>query len=381
VNATPDPLRTAAPYHPALDGLRAVAVVAVVLFHAGATSNLADLARGGFIGVSVFFTLSGYLVTTLLLRDADRLGHVDLRRFWSRRLKRLAPASLTVVLAAVLLAGTSWSGMRMVDAAAGVFGYTNWHVIGSGEGALLRTIVGPLGPYWSLAVEEQFYVLLSIAVVVSLRTARPIRTLTGVVVVGWFGSLLVQLLVSGPQYRLEFGTDAKGAELLAGCGLAILLHERPGLLDRLGAGLSRAGIAAFVVVLGIIALADLDPPWLLHGGYALVSLVSTVLVASLLIPGPLTSLLARSPAAFVGRMSYSWYLVHWPVILILTPDRTGLDTAPLVAVKVVLSGVVALALHRAIEQPLRRLERPAPKVVGAWIAASLGVVGVAALVL
>ena len=214
-------------YHPALDGLRAVAVICVVLFHAGATSGLADLAPGGFIGVSVFFTLSGYLVMTVLLREIADSGGLDVSRFWARRIRRLAPASLTVVVGAVVLAPLFWTGFRWVDAAAGIFGYTNWHVIVSGEGQLLRTIVGPLGPFWSLAVEEQFYVLLTIAVLVAVHTKQPVRTLSFMVIAGWIGSLLVQLLLSGPQLRVEFGTDARGTELLAGCGLALVLHVRP----------------------------------------------------------------------------------------------------------------------------------------------------------
>ncbi len=131
--------------------------------------------------------------------------------------------------------------MQASDAIAGIFGYTNWHVIWSGEDELLRTIVGPLGPYWSLAIEEQFYVLLTVAFVVCVRTARPVRSLTFVVVIGWFGSLLAQLLISGPQYRLEFGTDTRGSEILAGCGLAILLHCCPGVADRLRRWLPGAG--------------------------------------------------------------------------------------------------------------------------------------------
>jgi peptidoglycan/LPS O-acetylase OafA/YrhL len=340
-------------YHPALDGLRAVAVICVVLFHAGATSGLADLAPGGFIGVSVFFTLSGYLVMTVLLREIADSGGLDVSRFWARRIRRLAPASLTVVVGAVVLAPLFWTGFRWVDAAAGIFGYTNWHVIVSGEGQLLRTIVGPLGPFWSLAVEEQFYVLLTIAVLVAVHTKQPVRTLSFMVIAGWIGSLLVQLLLSGPQLRVEFGTDARGTELLAGCGLALVLHVRPEALRQSTVWLVPAGIVGFVAILALASTTDYDPPWLLRGGYAAVSVVSTVLVASLLLPGPLTWLLAQAPFVAVGRMSYSLYVVHWPIILIMTSDRIGIDGWPLLVVKVVASLVAATVLHLTIEQPMR----------------------------
>ena len=262
-------------HHASLDGLRAIAVTMVVLFHAGATSGLPGLLPGGFIGVSVFFTISGFLVTSILLRESasTESGGVDFGRFWARRVKRLWPASLVVVVLTVVLASTYWNGMQASDAIAGVFGYMNWHVIWSGQDALLRTIVGPLGPYWSLAIEEQFYVLLTVAFVVCLRVARPIRWLTIVVVVGWFGSLLAQLLISGPQYRLEFGTDTRGSEILAGCGLAILLHVRPELTDRFRTWLPAVGAIALGAIVVIAATNDYDPPWLLRGGYSALSLV------------------------------------------------------------------------------------------------------------
>ncbi|MFN3254250.1 MAG: acyltransferase family protein [Ilumatobacter sp.] len=368
-------------YRPALDGLRAWAVVAVVLYHAGATSALPGLAPGGFLGVSVFFTLSGYLVTTLLIRESSRPDGLRLRRFWVRRVKRLVPVSLTVVALSVVLSATFWPGMAASDAAAGIFGYTNWHVIGSGEEALLRTIVGPLGPYWSLAVEEQFYVLLTVAVLLAWRTARPIRTLSIVVTTGWLASVAAQMLLDGPQFRFEFGTDTRGSELLAGCGLALGLHARPDLLDRARMLLPWLGVGAFAVVIGLAATTDYDPPWLLHGGYAAVSLASAVLVASLLLPGPLTRLLATAPTVAIGRLSYSWYVVHWPMILILTADRTGLDRWPLVALKVAASLAAAVALHLMIEQPLRRADATARAVAVAWLGASISVVAMAIIVL
>jgi peptidoglycan/LPS O-acetylase OafA/YrhL len=367
-------------YHPALDGLRAVAVIAVVLFHAGATSELTGVAPGGFIGVSVFFTLSGYLVTTLLLRQMARGAGLDLGQFWTRRLKRLAPASLVVVLATVVLSGRYWPGMTASDALAGTFGYTNWHVIWSGEDALLRTIVGPLGPFWSLAIEEQFYLLLVVAVIAAVRTARPVRTLTILIACGWSASVVVQLLADWPQYQLEFSTITRASELTAGCALAVLLHTRSGLLDRLAPVLRPAGVVALIVIVLLAATTDYDPPWLLHGGYGAMSLVNATLVMSLLAPGPLTRALAWAPAAAIGRLSYSWYLVHWPIILILTPDRTGLQSWALLTLKVVASLAVAVLLHRAVEQPLRRVEVARRTVVATWISASLVVV-VAAVVL
>lgn len=364
-------------YQPAIDGLRAWAVLAVVLYHAGATSDLAGLAPGGFLGVSVFFTLSGYLVTTLLIRESLGDTGLDVARFWTRRVMRLVPVSLTVVLLAVLLSWRYWPGMAASDAAGGIFGYTNWHVIWSGQDALLRTIVGPLGPFWSLGVEEQFYVFLTATVFLAWRTARPIRTLTIVVIVGWLASVATQLFTSGPQFRLEFGTDVRGAELLAGCGLALLLHTQPALLLRGARWLPYAGAGAMSLLVALAATTDYDPPWLLRGGYGALSLVSAVLVASLLMPGPLTRALATAPTVAVGRLSYSWYVVHWPAILIVNAEVDGLTRWPLVALKVAVSFALAVVLHLAIEQPLRRISARPGVVAAAWVASTTVVVVVA----
>ncbi len=363
-------------YHPALDGLRAIAVIAVVLYHAGATSDLTNVAPGGFIGVSVFFTLSGYLVTTVLLRRPT-----GMRQFWTRRLKRLAPASIVVVLATVVLSSRFWPGMTTSDAVAGTFGYTNWHVIWSGEGALLRTIVGPLGPFWSLGIEEQFYVLLVIAFVAAFRTARPVRNLSIMVASGWLISVGFQLLADWPQYQLEFSTITRASELLAGSALAIALHVRPDVLGRCSTTLPWVGIVAITIVIVLAATTDYDPPWLLNGGYGAMSLVNAALVTALLLPGPLTRGLSWTPAVSIGRWSYSWYLVHWPIILILTPDRTGLDSWALLLLKVVASLAVAVVLHRLVEQPLRRSEPPQRTVVAAWLTASLAVAAAAVILL
>ena len=178
--------------------------------------------------------------------------------------------------------------MQTSDAVAGVFGYTNWHVIWSGPDALLRTIVGPLGPFWSLAIEEQFYLVASITIVLAARAARPVRTVGIVVGVGWCLSTILQLVARWPQYRLEFGTDMRASELLAGCALGVLLTWRPDLPMRLATALRPLGIVAIGIVVVLAATTDYDPPWLLHGGYAAFSLVSAVLVMSLLVPGPLT---------------------------------------------------------------------------------------------
>ena len=367
-------------YEPALDGLRAWAVTAVVLYHASVTSRL-NVQTGGFIGVSVFFTLSGFLVTRMLLAEHQANAAIDLRRFWSRRIRRLAPASLTVIALVVLLASREWPGMQPSDAAAGIWGYTNWHVIASGEAQLLRTIVGPLGPFWSLAVEEQFYLLLVIAFAIAALTRRPAATLAAVLSAGWLVSAVVQLAVSSPAYRAEFGTERRMAELLAGCLLALALQHRPSILTTNANAWGLAALPALAALIGYGIFGSSDPGWLLHGGYVAVGIVSVVVILGVLSHGHLARLLSVRPIVKVGVMSYSIYLVHWPVVLMIDHHFAHAGRWPSLISKVVVSFAAATALHLLVEQPLRRA-RMTPRLTGAlWIGTCLSVTVAAGMLL
>ncbi len=366
-------------YEPALDGVRAVSIVGVMLFHAAATSGHAGAVAGGGLGVSVFFTLSGYLITRLLLADLDARGSVDLRRFWGRRIRRLAPASLTVVVAVVLVSRTAWLDVRAGDAIAAVWSATNWRVVAAGQSELLHTIVGPLGPTWSLAVEEQFYVLLAVVVVLAGRAARPERVLTIVFATVLPATVVLANVVSDWHPRLEFGTDVRAAELAAG-GLLALAHRRFG--DRLTASpaIDVAGWTALAALVVLFHLGDYDPPWLLRGGFVVVAALSATVVTAALAPGTLRRVLAVTPIVQLGKVSYALYLVHWPVILVFDADRVGLGGWPLVAVKAAVSLVLAIVLHLAVEQPVRRLQVSTGATVAVWIGAS-GAVTLLALAL
>jgi peptidoglycan/LPS O-acetylase OafA/YrhL len=356
-----------------------VSIVGVLLFHACASSNLAGWFRGGNLGVSVFFTLSGFLITSLLVTERTSTGRVDLGRFWGRRIRRLVPASLTVVLAVVLLSRTSWLSARTSDAVAAVWSFTNWHVIVGGQAKLLQTIVGPLGPTWSLAVEEQFYVLLVVVVVGTRFARRPDRALGVVLALIGVMSIVLANVVSNWQPRLEFGTDVRAAELAVGGLLALLVRYRRELLQpsRL---LDLAGAVAAAVLFALFMLADYDPPWLLRGGFTVVALVTATLVASVLSHGSMHRMLSVRPLVRIGTWSYSLYLVHWPIFLVLNPDRVGFDGIGLVLVKVAAAFVVAVGVHAAIEQPLRRRDVAPRTAVFAWLMAS-GVVSVLAVLL
>jgi len=371
-------------YVAGLDGLRAVAIMLVLLFHACALSGLAGWARGGFLGVSLFFTLSGFLITSLLVREHDASGQVLLRRFWSRRARRLLPASLTVVAAVVVLSQVHGSGLgalHLADAVAAIWSFTNWHVVASGEQQLLHTIVGPLGPYWSLAVEEQFYVVLAVAFLAVQRLRRPVPTLAVLLGTVWFGSAVIAATTRGPQYRLEFGTDTRAAELAAGALLALALHRWPALVAANRRGLDMLGAVALTVVVVMAFVVDYRPPWLLRGGYAGVSLLAVLVVAGILARQRLEQLLSARPLVFLGRTSYSLYLVHWPVILVLPESRTHLHGWANVGLTIAVALLVAGVLHAAVEQPLRRARADPAQVLVISLAGALAVTGLAWTVL
>lgn len=387
VLVAPETGRTLA-YEPGLDGLRAVSIVGVLLFHGAATSGLDGWFRGGNLGVSVFFTLSGFLITTLLLTEHERAGSIDMGRFWTRRIRRLAPASLTVVVTVTLLSAMSamsamsawsWFDLRRADAWAATWSVTNWHVIAGGEGRLLQTIVGPLGPTWSLAVEEQFYVLLAIGIWAASRRRRPaVAVAVGAVAVVVLSVLLANT-VSSWSPRLEFGTDVRAGELAVGCLLAVVVRRRRDGLAARASGLDLVGAVGLVAIAMLFTTAG-TAPWLLRGGHVALSLVWAAVITAVLAHGRVAAWLSWAPMVQVGRWSYSLYLVHWPVFLVLTPDRTRVDGVPLVVLKVAVAGVLAVALHRLIEQPVRRWQAPVSSTVLAWLAAS-GAASLLALVL
>ena len=372
--------RRTIPYEPGLDGVRGVSILGVLLFHAFATSGHPGWFRGGNLGVSVFFTLSGFLITTLLVTERSATGRVSLAKFWARRVRRLVPASLVVVTLVVLLSRTSWFAAKPSDAIAAVWSFTNWHVIAGGGGKLLQTIVGPLGPTWSLAVEEQFYVVIAVAVVLTARLARRDRALAIVLGAVVAMSLVLSNVGSHWSPRLEFGTDVRAAEIAIGGLLALAVRHWPTMvsnarrLDVLGAGAGAALLVMFLV-------ADYRPPWLLHGGFTLVALLSSALVVAVLAHGRVCRALSRAPLVRVGAVSYSLYLVHWPVFLVLSRDRLGFGGLAQVLVKLAVAAAVAVALHLVVEQPIRRTAVSPRVALAGWVGASAAVSALAWLLL
>ncbi len=367
---------------PALDGLRGLAVAGVLLFHAGF-----GWAAGGFLGVSIFFTLSGFLITSLLLSERDANGRISLRRFWSRRARRILPAAL------VALAGIAVYGLTVADAhqAARLPGdglsalaeVANWRfVLGDQSYAALFSAPSPVQHFWSLAIEEQFYLVFPLLLVgMTLWTRRSRRSLGAVVALLAAGSAVLAALTFSPGHdpsRVYYGTDTRAVELLVGALLAILLTGR----ERL----SGAKVRVVAAAAGTIALVALVAAWvvvrqgddlLYRGGLPVHALLVALVITAVMVPGPVRTGLAFAPLCALGLISYGVYLYHWPIFLWLSPERTGLDGAGLFALRLALTLAVAMVSYVWIEQPIRRGRRITgwrPAIVAPALAA-----GVAAL--
>ena len=331
----------------ALDGLRAVAVVAVLLFHL-------DLAwmPGGFLGVSLFFTLSGFLITRLLLDESDRTGRVALRTFWARRLRRLSPAAL-VVLAVVALMSLwgVFEGTRLRGDLGASLGYVaNWRfaTAESTYAELFTSTPSPVIHFWSLAIEEQFYLIFPVLfVALSKKRALLVPGLLALTIASVVASLLTDSRNLG-----YYGTHVRAAELLIGCLLAVITARRTPTAS--GSPLmSIVGGSAFVALLAAMVVVSPSDAWLYRGGLAAVALVSAAIVHGVSRGGPIAWLFARGPMVSLGRASYSIYLVHWPVIVAMTPDRMGFDGWPLDVARIVASVSLGFASYGLIENPVR----------------------------
>jgi len=379
------PARAQISHLPGLDGLRALAVVAVLAFHAGF-----DWMVGGYLGVSTFFTLSGFLITTLLVHEQRRTGSVDLRSFWSRRYRRLWPASLALLAAVALLftplvATAAQQASMRGDLLSSLFEVANWHYILSGDsyGELFLS-PSPVLHFWSLAIEEQFYLLFPLVIVVLWRWSRgrPGRLGAGLVLLT-VCSVLEPFVFDLSDDRIYFGTDTRAAELLLGALLALVLSsERVRVLlvarPQLRVGLPLAGLAAFGLQLWWWWSLPQDTWWLYRGGFAGYALLSCVVIAAVAVPsGPLAGLCGLWALRWVGVRSYGIYLIHWPIYLTVWQvwPELGRVWATALAVSVTF-GLAALSF-RLLERPVRRGSWPRPgRGVAPAVLASVAVLGV-----
>ncbi len=366
----------------ALDGLRALAVLAVLAYH---LDN--DGLPGGFLGVSTFFTLSGFLITTLMFGELRRTGRIDLKAFWIRRVRRLLPASLATMAAVVALGAAGiWteaqtSGLRL-DVTAALTYLANWRFALGGGGGYVEQMAAPspLLHFWSLSIEEQFYVVFPLCAWALLRRRALMITVVGAAV----GVSVALPVVAGWSIdRTYLGTDTRAAELLIGVLLALVCHAT-GLAGPSRGRRTLATLAPLCLISQAAAWLLLDDTgnWLVYGGLSAYAAGTCIVILGSLVPGPLRSALAWRPLVWIGRISYGLYLYHWPIILLVTAERTGLPAVPLAFLQVALSVGLAAVSFWFLEEPIRtgRIIRPRRSAPAIGFMAC-GVVGAGALLL
>ncbi|WP_433826196.1 SGNH hydrolase domain-containing protein [Actinoplanes sp. CA-015351] len=387
-------------FRPDIEGMRAVAVTLVVLSHAG----LASLA-GGYIGVDVFFVISGFLITTLLRKELDRTGTVSLTSFYARRAMRLLPAS-AVVLVATLAGAWFWLPSTRfhaisLDALFATFYGINWRLAGEGVQYLNADAApSPLQHFWSLAVEEQFYLLWPLllltyaisrarrrtAAIPAQRAGKtearvrakhlPLTVVLVLITVTSLAAGVVQTRSAAPW--AYFGAHTRAWELAIGALVAVAASRLAGLHGRFAAVLTWLGLAA---VIGSAFLYDEHTPF--PGTAALLPVLGTaaIIAAGCAAPrGGAAVLLGTRPFQLIGRYSYSWYLWHWPALMI-GPAALGIEPSLGLGLALAAGSVIlAIGSYHLVENPARNrpwLKAPARRGLVAGLALSIVTAGLA----
>jgi peptidoglycan/LPS O-acetylase OafA/YrhL len=351
-----------------VEGLRALAVILVVLFHARHS-----LVPGGFVGVDVFFVLSGFLITGLLLREFEERGRISLTRFWARRVRRLLPLS-TLVLTATLIG--SWLIVAPIDrppiassVRAAALYQANWHFASQADDYFATSVEkDPVLHYWSLSLEEQYYVVwplvLTLLAFVALRVGlvrrRPRPTVAVLLAVVFATSLALSIRTTGDGSALAYyALRTRAWELAAGAlvAVAVPVLQRVGLF-RTRQALAVAGLAAI-----LLAAVRFSETTLFPGSAALLPVLGTAAVVAAGTGGRPTAaarLLGLGVPRYVGRISYGWYLWHWPCLVLAATWATyrwGHVPGRVTVFAVVLSFALAVVSHYLVEMPVRRAPR------------------------
>jgi len=372
---------------PGLDGLRAVAVLGVLAFHFGVRGIV-----GGYLGVDAFFVLSGYLITALLLDEWRRTGAIGLSGFWARRARRLLPALLlllvVVIAYAAFFAGDATLGGLRKDVLSTLAYVANWRFIGSHVSYFDQfNAPSPVQHLWSLAVEEQFYVVWPIVALVILRWMRSVQVLRWVAVAGTAGSVFLMSRLYHPgtdPSRVYFGTDTKAQVILVGVILATLAPSQAW-----SSSSARRWLLIGSASVGLLVIAwtwthvDGQSSFLYRGGTLVHAVaVATLIASSVALPASgVSRLLSQKPLAYVGRISYGVYLWHWPVFLVLTHAHTGLGRLALLIIRFAATFAIAIASSSLVELPFRRGRFAFPKPLARVLAPAALVVTALAVVI
>ena len=351
-------------YVPALDGLRALAVLVVMAYH----MHL-GWAPGGLLGVTMFFVLSGYLITGLLLKEYDDSGTISLSNFWLRRVRRIIPAVVFAVLGTALLC-TIFNHALLTkmrpDVLPTLFFFNNWwqifHNVSYFEALGSPS---PLTHYWSLSIEEQFYLIWPVALLICMKAGVKRTTMQKGIIVLIVLSALEMILLFDPHAdpsRVYYGTDTRAFSLLIGALLAFLWpHQK--LTVRSGKRMTPTGRLVFNIVgvgavLGLIVMVVVTngfEPFIYRGGLLLCSVLTAVAIAVLVHPiSWISKVFELPPFVWIGKWSYSMYLWHFPIILLLTPaNLQGATPWWLCLIELALTIGISALSYFVIENPIR----------------------------
>lgn len=361
------------PYQPALDGLRAIAVVLILLFNTGV-----PWMSGGYLGISVFFTLSGYLITSQLLVEHRLTGSISLGDFYARRARRLLPVSMLCVL---LVMVARWFGAfsevasLRADVMGAVLQVSNWVLLAgnSSDATLAGSTTSPLEHYWSLAIAQQFYWVWPLAMFGILRWVGR-RRVTAVVVtltVMFSAAAVVIAAVFGPD-AAYWSTPARLPEILVGASLACLLRwprmagsRAVRRVEQRGGGrggpvppwMALWGPPALVLVIVAAANAPAGSGPAYNGLLSLFAVLTAVLIAALHVTGRV-SILAGRPLVAIGKVSYGLYLFHWPVFVALRDRGWDLATPGGMVIAFSLTAAITVVSYRFVERPIRSAVQP-----------------------
>ncbi|HAR6370468.1 TPA: acetyltransferase [Staphylococcus pseudintermedius] len=347
-------------YMPGLDGVRAVAVIAIIIYHLNP-----QWLSGGFLGVDTFFVISGYLITSLLLTEYHNTGKIKLMSFWLRRVKRLIPAVLFLVMGVIVLSlifmPTEIQKVR-ADSIAAIFYVSNWWYIMQNVDYFEQFAVQPLKHLWSLAIEEQFYLVFPIVLLSLLSFIRRLKSIRIIFLILLVISMIAMMVLYVPNEnvaRVYFGTDTRIQTLLMGVLLALVwppFQLKAKVNRQMRTMIDTAGFVGLAILFICFKFVSETNSILYYGGFFLISTVTLLVIASSVHPsGYFAKFLGNKVFTFIGSRSYSLYLWHYPIIVLIHHQFVQGQIPPLVyVVEILLMVLMAEFSYKFIEQPFRK---------------------------
>lgn len=347
-------------YMPGLDGVRAVAVIAIIIYHLNP-----QWLSGGFLGVDTFFVISGYLITSLLLTEYHNTGKIELMSFWLRRVKRLIPAVLFLVMGVIVLSlifmPTEIQKVR-ADSIAAIFYVSNWWYIMQNVDYFEQFAVQPLKHLWSLAIEEQFYLVFPIVLLSLLSFIRRLKSIRIIFLILLVISMIAMMVLYVPNEnvaRVYFGTDTRIQTLLMGVLLALVwppFQLKAKVNRQMRTIIDTAGVVGLAILFICFKFVSETNSILYYGGFFLISTVTLLVIASSVHPsGYFAKFLGNKVFTFIGSRSYSLYLWHYPIIVLIHHQFVQGQIPPLVyVVEILLMVLMAEFSYKFIEQPFRK---------------------------